>query len=67
MPNILQVEDTVKDNAATCTVHELVRSYEERSGRLTVDQCLAAHQRNVMVSGGKLFLTGSYCSVIHVT
>lgn len=70
MSNILKIEGT-----QYTTVCELVRSYEERSGQLSLDewknilahfgfgkyyhQYLAAHQRVLMASGGKLFSTGS--------
>ena len=72
LSNILKMEGTVTEYATVC---ELVRSYEERYGQLSLDewnnilahfgfgkyyhQCLAAHRRDLMDVGGKLFLTGS--------
>ena len=67
MSNILKIESTVAQYA---TVREHVKSYEECCGQLSLDewenilahfgfgkyyhQCLAAHQRGLMASGGKL-------------
>ena len=66
MSNILKMEGTVTKYATVC---ELVRSYEERSGQLSLYEwknilgrfgfgkdfhlCLTAHQRGLMVVGGK--------------
>ena len=66
MSNILKMEDTATKYATVC---ELVGSYEERSGQLSLDEwknilyclgfgkdfhlCLTAHQRGLMVVGGK--------------
>ena len=79
MSNILQMEGTVEEYATVRErvrgYEELSRqlSLDEQKNILgrtgfgkCYRQCLAAHQseRNLMVVGGKLFLTGSYCSVI---